>query len=61
MRVIIIFRHVHSAWLQEHENASLPAIRRRMEIATGLIYGPDTASEYFQVVFLKTHGYQLEV
>ncbi len=40
----------HSAWLQEHENASLPAIRHRMELATGLIYSPETASEYFQVI-----------
>jgi hypothetical protein len=39
-----------SAWLQEHENASLPAIRHRMELATGLIYAPETASEYFQVI-----------
>ena len=39
-----------SAWLQEHENASLPVIRRRMEFVTGLIFKAETASEYFQVV-----------
>lgn len=43
---------VLSAWLQEHEHPALPAMRRRMEIATGLIYGPETASEYFQVIFI---------
>ena len=41
--------NVSSAWLEEHENASLPLIRSRMEIVTGLILGPATASEYFQV------------
>lgn len=42
-----------SAWLEENENASLPAIRRRMEIVTGLIYTPETASEHFQVSLSK--------
>ena len=49
-----------SAWLQEHENASLPVIRRRMEIVTGLIYGPETASEYFQVGYCKNVTYQFK-
>jgi hypothetical protein len=34
----------------EHENATLPAIRRRMELVSGLIIGPETASEHFQVI-----------
>ncbi len=38
-----------SAWLQEHENATLPKIRQRLEVLTGLKYIPETASEYFQV------------
>ncbi|XP_046453814.1 prolyl 4-hydroxylase subunit alpha-2-like [Daphnia pulex] len=56
-----MIRTSKNAWLQEHENASLPAIRHRMELATGLIYGPETASEYFQIAnygiggLYKTH------
>jgi len=38
-----------NAWVLERENASLPDIRRRMELATGLIIGPETASEHFQI------------
>lgn len=40
-----------SAWLQEHENATLPKIRQRLEVLTGLKYIPETASEYFQVLY----------
>jgi len=44
-----MIRTSKNAWLEEHENASLPLIRSRMEIVTGLILGPATASEYFQI------------
>lgn len=47
--------HSQSAWLQEHENATLPRIRQRMEVVTGLVYVPETASEYFQVITLMAH------
>lgn len=56
-----MIRTSKNAWLEENENASLPAIRRRMEIVTGLIYTPETASEHFQVAnygiggLYKTH------
>jgi len=44
-----MIRTSKNAWLEEHENASLPLIRSRMEVVTGLILGPETASEFFQI------------
>ena len=47
--------------MKEHENATLPRMRKWMEIVTGLILGPETAAEYFQIAnygiggLYKTH------
>lgn len=47
--------------MKEHENATLPAIRRWMEIVTGLLLEKETSAEYFQIAnygiggLYKTH------